>query len=41
MACIAKRRGCYVIDFYGTYGKRRWITMHKGTTKKKAKGKLR
>ena len=41
MACIAKRRGRYVIDFYDTYGKRRWITMPKGTTKKKATGKLR
>ena len=41
MACIAKRRGKYVIDFYDTYGKRRWITMPKGTTKKKAKEKFR
>ena len=41
MACIAKRRGRYVIDFYDTYGKRRWITMPKGTTKKKAKEKFR
>ncbi len=41
MACIAKRRERYVIDFYDTYGKRRWITMPKGTTKKKAKEKLR
>jgi integrase len=41
MACIAKRRGRYVIDFYDTYGKRRWITMPKGTTKKKANDKLR
>ncbi len=41
MACIAKRRGRYVIDFYDTYGKRRWITMPKGTTKKKATEKLR
>jgi len=24
MACIAKRRGKYIIDFYDTYGKRRW-----------------
>jgi integrase len=35
MACISKRRGRYVIDFYDTYGKRRWITMPKGTTKEK------
>ena len=41
MACIAKRRGKYIIDFYDTYGKRRWITMPKGATKKKARGKLR
>ena len=41
MACIAKRRGQYVIDFYDTNGKRRWITMPKGTTKKKTKDKLR
>jgi len=41
MACIAKRRGKYIIDFYDTYGKRRWITMPKGTTKKKAREKLR
>ena len=41
MACIAKRRGKYIIDFYDTYGKRRWITMPKGTTKKKATEKLR
>ena len=41
MACIAKRRERYVIDFYDTYGKRRWITMPKGTTKKKAMEKLR
>ena len=41
MACIAKRRGRYVIDFYDTYGKRRWITMPKSTTKKKATEKLR
>ena len=40
MACIAKRRERYVIDFYDTYGKRRWITMPKGELpKKKAKGK--
>ena len=41
MACIAKRRGRYVIDFYDTYGKRRWITMPKGSTKKATKEKLR
>ncbi len=36
MACIAKRRERYIIDFYDTYGKRRWKTLAKGTTKKKA-----
>jgi integrase len=41
MACIAKRRGGYVLDFYDTYGKRRWMTMPKGSTKKAAKEKLR
>jgi integrase len=41
MACIAKRRGRYVIDFYDAYGKRRWITMPKGATKKRAREKLR
>lgn len=41
MACIAKRRERYVIDFYDTHGKRRWITMPKGTTKKKTTEKLR
>jgi integrase len=41
MACIAKRRWRYVIDFYDAYGKRRWITMPKGSTKKKAHDKLR
>ena len=41
MACIAKRRSRYVIDFYDTYGKRRWITMPQGTTKKKTTEKLR
>ena len=40
MACISKRRSRWVIDFYDTRGKRRWITMPKGTTKKKAHDKL-
>ena len=35
--CKKARR--YIIDFYDTHGKRRWITMPKGTTKKKAKEK--
>ena len=41
MACISKRRSRWVIDFYDTRGKRRWITMPKGTTKKKATEALR
>ena len=41
MACIAKRRNRYVIDFYDNQGKRRWKTLPKGTTKKKAKEGMR
>ncbi len=41
MACITKRRGRWVIDFYDTYGKRRWSTLPMGTTKKKAQECLR
>ncbi len=41
MACIAKRRGRYVIDFYDNQGKRRWKTLPQGTTKKKAREVLR
>lgn len=41
MACIAKRRGRYVIDFYDTKGNRRWKTLPEGTTKKQAREKLR
>ncbi|PQP33140.1 site-specific integrase [Desulfobacteraceae bacterium SEEP-SAG10] len=41
MACIAKRRNRYVIDFYDNQGKRRWKTLPKGTTKKKAKEAMR
>ncbi len=41
MACISKRRNRYVIDFYDTQGKRRWITLPKGSTKTAAKDKLR
>ncbi len=41
MACISERRSRWVIDFYDTRGKRRWITMPKGTTKKKAYNKWR
>ena len=41
MACIAKRRDRYVIDFYDNQGKRRWKTLPKGTTKGKAKEAMR
>ena len=41
MACIAKRRGRYVIDYYDNRGKRRWQTLRKGTTLKQAKDELR
>jgi len=41
MACISKRRGRYVIDFYDNQGKRQRKTLKKGIIKKKAKDKLR
>jgi len=41
MACIAKRRDRWVIDFYDHSGKRRWKTLPKGTTKTKAREELR
>jgi integrase len=41
MACIRKRRGRWVIDFYDQHGKRRWKTLKQGTTKKKANEELR
>ncbi len=41
MACIAKRRNRYVIDFYDNQGKRRWKTLPKGTTKAKAREAIR
>ena len=41
MACIAKRRSRYVIDFYDNQGKRRWKTLPKGTTKVKARDAMR
>ncbi|MDY6988396.1 MAG: tyrosine-type recombinase/integrase [Thermodesulfobacteriota bacterium] len=41
MACIRKRRGRYVIDFYDQNGKRRWKTLKAGTTKAQAKEELR
>jgi integrase len=41
MACIAKRRGRYVIDFYDNTGKRRWKTLPKDARKKDANRALR
>ena len=41
MACVTKRRGRWVVDFSDLTGKRRWITMPKGSTKAKATEKLR
>ena len=41
MACITKRRGRWVIDFYDQHGKRRWKTLKEGTTKRKAREELR
>ena len=41
MACLAKRRGRYVLDFYDNQGKRQRQTLKKGTTKKRAKEILR
>jgi len=41
MACIRKRRGRYVIDFYDNLGKRRWKTLPKDARKKDANKALR
>jgi integrase len=41
MACISKRRGRWVIDFYDQHGKRRWKTLPGGATKGQAKEELR
>ena len=41
MACVAKRRGRYVLDFRDQFGVRQWITMPKGTTEAKAQEELR
>ena len=38
MACVRKRRGKWVIDFYDQFGKRHWETV--GTNKKEAENKL-
>ena len=41
MACIRKRRGRWIIDFYDQQGKRRWKTLKEGATKKAARSELR
>ena len=41
MACIAKRRGRYVIDCYDQHGKRYRNTLKAGTTKEEARKALR
>jgi integrase len=41
MACLVKRRGRYIIDFYDQTGIRRWRTLKKGTTKARARDELR
>jgi integrase len=41
MACISRRRGRWVIDFYDQHGKRHWETLSEGTTKERAKKRLR
>jgi integrase len=41
MACISKRRGRWVLDFYDQHGKRRWKTLPEGATKWQAKEELR
>ncbi|MFH0812849.1 MAG: tyrosine-type recombinase/integrase [Pseudomonadota bacterium] len=38
MACVRKRRGKWVIDFYDQFGKRHWETL--GTNKKEAEERL-
>jgi len=41
MACITKRRGRWVMDFYDQHGERQRLTMPEGTTKRQAKEELR
>lgn len=41
MACIAKRRDRYIIDFYDDQGRRKRKTLKKGTTKARARDILR
>lgn len=40
MACVRKRRGRYVIDFYDQNNARRWETLPKGATLKEANERL-
>ena len=41
MACVKKRRGRYVLDFYDQNGHRQRVTMKEGTTKQQALDELR
>ncbi len=41
MACVAKRRGRYVLDFYDQLGQRQRTSLPEGTTKAQAKEALR
>lgn len=41
MACISKRRGRYVLDFYDQDGRRQRLTLPEGITKKEAREHLR
>jgi integrase len=41
MACISKRRGRWVMDFYDQHGKRQRVTLPEGTTKTQAREELR
>ena len=41
MACIAKKRRQYFIDFCDTCGTRQWIAIPDGAIKKRVKDKLR
>ena len=40
MACISKRRGRWVLDFYDQHGERQRITMPEGSTKKETEEEL-
>jgi integrase len=41
MACISKRRGRWVLDFYDQHGRRKRLALPEGTTKGQAKEELR